>query len=58
MDYASNQLGINIFNAETHEANIRSKKMIDKLGFKEISRIGKDEYLGVENQLIQYRLSL
>lgn len=58
IDYASNKLGINIFSAETHEANIRSKKMLDKLGFTEISRMGNEYYLGVENQLVQYRLSL
>lgn len=58
MDYATKKLGVTIFNAETHEVNIRSRKMIEKIGFKEISRIGIEEYLGAENQLIQYRLSL
>ena len=58
MDYAFKKLGIAVFNAETHEANIRSRKMLKKIGFKEISRIGNEEYLGTENQLIQYRLSL
>ena len=55
MDYASKNLGIRIFNAETHEENIRSRKMLEKIGFIEISRIGYEEYLGTENQLIQYR---
>jgi ribosomal-protein-alanine N-acetyltransferase len=58
IDYASKKLGITVFNAETHEANTRSRKMLEKVGFKEISRNGFEEYLGVENQLIQYRLSL
>ena len=58
MDYGFKKLGITIFNAESHEANIRSRKMLEKIGFIEISRIGNEEYLGTENQLIQYRLSL
>jgi [ribosomal protein S5]-alanine N-acetyltransferase len=58
MDFASKKLDIKIFDAETHEANLRSKKMLEKIGFKEISRIGSEEYLGTESQLIQYRISL
>ena len=58
INYASNELGITMFNAETHENNFRSRKMLKKLGFKEISRKGYDEYLGTNNQLIQYRLIL
>ncbi|WP_096185723.1 GNAT family N-acetyltransferase [Evansella halocellulosilytica] len=57
MDFASKQLGITVFNAETHESNIRARRMLDKLGFKEVSRIGSEEYLGSETKLIQYRLS-
>ncbi|MDZ5472227.1 GNAT family N-acetyltransferase [Bacillus sp. 31A1R] len=57
MEFASNKLGITTFNAETHEANIRSRKMLERLGFKEVSRIGSEEYLGEENQLIQYGFS-
>lgn len=58
INYASNELGITMFNAETHEKNYRSRKMLEKIGFKEISRNGYDEYLGTNNQLIQYRLIL
>ncbi|MFJ7934558.1 GNAT family N-acetyltransferase [Sporosarcina sp. NPDC096371] len=58
MDYAVKKLGITVFNAESHESNNRSRKMLEKIGFKEISRIGKEEYLGMETQLIQYRRSL
>lgn len=58
MDYACKKLGITVFNAEIHEANIRSRKMFEKIGFKEISRNGVEEYLGTENQLIQYQFSL
>ncbi|BFH62931.1 GNAT family N-acetyltransferase [Paenibacillus azoreducens] len=58
IDYASKNLGITVFDAETHESNIRSRKMLEKIGFKEVSRIGSEEYLGIDNQLIQYRLNL
>ncbi|QCR31279.1 hypothetical protein C1N55_03500 [Lysinibacillus sp. SGAir0095] len=55
MAYALNELGIVIFNAETHEANTRSRRMLGNLGFKEISRIGMEQYMGEESRLIQYR---
>ncbi|WP_211748698.1 GNAT family N-acetyltransferase [Paenibacillus sp. Marseille-Q4541] len=55
MEYGSNKLGITIYYAETHESNIRSRKMLEKIGFKEISRVGSEQYLGVDDQLIQYR---
>ncbi|MDN4491958.1 GNAT family N-acetyltransferase [Ureibacillus aquaedulcis] len=56
MEYALNGKGITIFRAETHAANIRSRRMLEKIGYKEVSRIGVDCYLGVESQLVQYRL--
>lgn len=57
MDYANEELGITVFHAETHEENMRSRKMLEKIGFLEISRIGSEGYLGRENQLIQYRFN-
>lgn len=57
MDHASARLGIAIFHAETHETNIRANKMLERIGFKEVGRMGTEEYLGVETRLIQYRLS-
>lgn len=56
MDYATTNMRISTFSAETHEANIRSRKMLEKLGFQEISRNGGEEYCGKNSQLIQYRL--
>lgn len=53
--YASTELRITVFNAETHETNIRSRNMLQRLGFEETSRIGTEEYLGEDSQLIQYR---
>ena len=53
-EFASNNLGITRFTAETHEVNIRSRKMLQKLGFQEISRIGTERYLGNDCTLIQY----
>ncbi|MEK5058008.1 GNAT family N-acetyltransferase [Paenibacillus sp. FSL H7-0326] len=58
IDHASKHLGITVFNAETNDSNIRSRKMLERIGFKEISRIGSEEYLGGNSQLIQYRLDL
>jgi len=57
INYASSKMGITDFIAETHETNIRSKKMLHNLGFKETSRIGIEEYLGKDSQLIQFRLT-
>ena len=55
LQFASTQLGVTTFEAETHETNIRSRRMLEKIGFEEMSRIGFEEYLGVHSQLIQYR---
>ena len=55
MEYASKKFGIRTFTAETNEENLRSCKMLRKIGFKEISRLGIEEYLGVNSRLIQYR---
>ncbi|GAF13039.1 hypothetical protein JCM19046_87 [Bacillus sp. JCM 19046] len=54
MNDAYVNLGITVFDAETHEANIRSRKMLEKIGFKERSRHGSEAYLGVISTLIQY----
>ena len=56
LQFASTQLGLTTFEAETHETNTRSRKMLEKIGFKEMSRIGFEEYLGDNSQLIQYQL--
>lgn len=58
MDYASTTLGITTINAETYKGNIRSRKMLEKIGFKEISRVGCGEYLRRGDQLIQYQKKL
>lgn len=57
MNYASSKLGITEFIAETHESNLRSRKMLQNLGFGETSRIGTEEYMGEKSQLIQYKLT-
>lgn len=58
MDYAVKKLGITHFYAETHEANVRSRRMLENIGFKEISRLGREDYLGKEDRLIQYSIVL
>ncbi|KMJ57671.1 GCN5 family acetyltransferase [Bacillus sp. LL01] len=55
MGYAAKELDIQVFEAETHEVNVRSRKMLEKLGFTESSRIGTEVYMGEESQLIQFR---
>ena len=52
------RFGITLFKAETHDINVRSKRMLEKIGFKEVSRIGTELYYDKECQLIQYSLSL
>ena len=56
IQFASTQLGLTTIVAETHETNIRSRRMLEKIGFEEISRFGYEEYLGIHSQLIQYKL--
>lgn len=56
--YASEQFGISTFYGDTHETNHRSRKMMEKLGFTEVSRIGSEVYLGTEVDLVQYKLDL
>ncbi|WP_342515667.1 GNAT family N-acetyltransferase [Sutcliffiella sp. FSL R7-0096] len=55
MNLGIEKFGTQVFEAETHEVNARSRKMLGNLGFTEISRIGNEEYMGKESQLIQYR---
>jgi len=56
IDYAAQLWGITNFYAETHETNLRSRRLLEKIGFQEISRIGTEEYRGqVTQQLIQLR---
>jgi [ribosomal protein S5]-alanine N-acetyltransferase len=55
LEYSKTEFGITVFHAETHDHNFRSRKMLEKIGFKEISRIGFEKYMGTECCLIQYR---
>lgn len=58
MEYATIRWGITVFDAETHEANVRSINMLKKIGFKETSRKGAESYRGTISSLIQYRYVL
>lgn len=58
MAYVSTEYSITVFHAETHETNLRSQKMLEKLGFQEVSRIGFEDYKGIKTQLIQYQLMM
>ena len=52
------KMGIAVLDAETHETNVRSRALLQKMGFAEVSRVGTEEYNGVAVRLIQCRLSL
>lgn len=56
IEYGVKTYGISMFYAETHETNIRSRKMLERLGFEETGRHGSEVYLGQNARLIQYRL--
>lgn len=56
MIYGYNELGITTFLAETHETNIRAQKLLNRLGFQEVSRNGTEIYLNKETKLIQFQL--
>lgn len=58
MEYGAEKIGITTFTAETNEANIRSQKMLEKIGFKMIGKSGSEEYMGAESSLIQYSLMM
>ncbi len=51
-------IGITTFLAETHETNIRARKMLERIGFEEISRHGNEVYKGIETALLQYKLNI
>lgn len=55
-EFALSELGITRFTAETHETNMRSRKLLQKLGFQEVSRNGIEHYLGMDSVLIQYEM--
>lgn len=58
MKFGAEELGITLFTAETNEANIRSRNMLERIGFEEIGRTGSEEYKGMEGFLIQYKLRI
>jgi [ribosomal protein S5]-alanine N-acetyltransferase len=55
MEYGFKTLKITTYYAETHEANIRARKLLDRLGFLETSRYGNGIFEGKESPLIQYK---
>ncbi|WP_404409666.1 GNAT family N-acetyltransferase [Jeotgalibacillus malaysiensis] len=56
MAHGTEAYNLTTFFAETHEANIRSGKMLAKLGFQEVSRVGYEDYEGKNSRLVQYEL--
>jgi [ribosomal protein S5]-alanine N-acetyltransferase len=57
IDYGKS-IGITTFLAETHETNSRARKMLERIGFEEISRHGTELYKEVETALIQFKLNI
>lgn len=57
MNHAAKEFGITVFYAETHETNKGSRRMLEKAGFEEVSRLGVETYLGAQVPLIQYRFN-
>lgn len=57
IEKAEKDFSIRNFYAETHETNTASRKMLEKIGFTEISRKGTEQYLGKITPLIQYKYS-
>ena len=55
IDYGKT-IGITTVLAETHKTNVRARKMLERIGFEEISRNGCELYKGIETVLIQYKL--
>lgn len=55
MTYGYNEFSITTFHAETHETNLRAQKLLNRLGFQEISRNGTEQYLNEETKLIQFQ---
>lgn len=53
IENTSRELGITTFIAETHEKNNRSRRMLEKIGFKEI-----EEHFKSYNPMIKYELIL
>lgn len=54
MDYGINQFGIRLYRAEANEHNLASRKMLEKLGYREIGKAGHEQYRGRIGRLIQY----
>nr|WP_302728126.1 GNAT family N-acetyltransferase [Saccharibacillus sp. CPCC 101409] len=55
LDYGRSECQLDFFTAETHESNLRSRRMLESIGFEEVGRSGSEEYMGKTERLIQYR---
>lgn len=58
MQYGSKMFDVNRYTAETHETNIRSRRMLRNVGFTQKSTIGREWYQGKETKLIQYEIAM
>ena len=51
-------IGITSYLAETHLTNHRAQKLLERIGFRELSRDGFELYKGIETPLIQFELHI
>ncbi len=58
IQYGASKLGVTTFYAETVKTNIRSRKMLEKIGFKEVGRSDEEANMHVNEQLIRYQLHM
>lgn len=57
LELAWRELGAGRVWAETHEPNLRSRRMLAAAGFREIGRQGTDTYDGAQAALIQFEIT-
>ncbi|MGG1876416.1 GNAT family N-acetyltransferase [Paenibacillus cisolokensis] len=55
MEYGAETLGITVFYAEIDETNIRSRRMFEKIGFREIGSGACEHDVGEAPKLIRYQ---
>ncbi len=54
MNYGITEFDIRLYRAEANEHNWVSRKMLEKLGYRETGKAGQEEYRGQTGRLIRY----
>lgn len=58
IQYGAEELGIRVFYAETDDSNVRSQKMLEKIGFRKIDRAPTEKCIHSKQPPLQYQLHL